>query len=170
VRPLNQSSAPIVTGRQTTVKAGLWPPPSAADGLDSGLPPSRRCHHRFDVLENEWLRQEALEHGRRRQISREFFDPAPDRRGFRQPSTREAASESPPRCHSPSACRRRPRAQPRIAGLASTIREVRRRLPAAPATNRARRFRIIRKPWVARANSVLSKIAHSEHVVVVVRR
>jgi hypothetical protein len=62
------------------------------------------------------------------------------------------------------------RAQPRIRGPRITAREVRRRLTAAPATNKARRFRIIRKHWVARANSVLSKIAHSEHVVVVVRR
>ena len=36
------TSMTIVAGRQTTVKAGLRPPPSAADGLDSGLPPSPR--------------------------------------------------------------------------------------------------------------------------------
>ena len=32
-----------LAGRAATVKAGLRPPPSAAVGLDSGSPPSRRC-------------------------------------------------------------------------------------------------------------------------------
>ena len=41
MRPLNQSLPPIVAERQTTVKAGLRPPPTAAHGLDSGLPLSR---------------------------------------------------------------------------------------------------------------------------------
>jgi hypothetical protein len=39
---------PIVAGWQTPINAGLRPPPTAADGIDRGLPASARCHHRFD--------------------------------------------------------------------------------------------------------------------------
>jgi len=89
--PLNQSSASIVAGRQTTVKAGLRPPPSAADGPDSGLP-SSPCWP--PSVRWPGMNGFGKSDGAGLAVAPPIFDPAPDRRGFRQPSTR--AKQTPP--------------------------------------------------------------------------
>src|SRR5208337_3025479 len=88
--PLNQSSASIVAGRQTTVKAGLRPPPSAADGPDSGLP-SSPCWP--PSVRWPGMNGFGKSDGAGLAVAPPIFDPAPDRRGFRQPSTRTAAAD-----------------------------------------------------------------------------